>query len=81
MITRVRFWSYFREKAGVAEIDVALTDNLPVGEAVNAILLQIPALSPFRSSMLVAVGCEYQTSEYCLQNGDELSLFPPVQGG
>jgi molybdopterin converting factor small subunit len=31
--------------------------------------------------MLVAVGVEYQGPEYVLKPGDEVSLFPPVQGG
>jgi molybdopterin converting factor small subunit len=32
-------------------------------------------------SMLVAVGVDYQPKDYILKNGDEVSLFPPVQGG
>jgi len=27
------------------------------------------------------VGVDYQPRDYVLQNGDEVSLFPPVQGG
>jgi molybdopterin converting factor small subunit len=29
----------------------------------------------------MAVGVEYQTQDYLLREGDEVSLFPPVQGG
>jgi molybdopterin converting factor small subunit len=29
----------------------------------------------------MAVGVEYQQRAYVLQEGDEVSLFPPVQGG
>jgi molybdopterin converting factor small subunit len=32
-------------------------------------------------SMLIAVGLDYQPRNYVLQPGDEVSLFPPVQGG
>ena len=31
--------------------------------------------------MLVAVGVDYQKPDYLLKEGDEVSLFPPVQGG
>jgi molybdopterin converting factor small subunit len=31
--------------------------------------------------MLLAVGVDYQDRKYILQDGDEVSLFPPVQGG
>jgi molybdopterin converting factor small subunit len=32
-------------------------------------------------SLLMAVGIDYQPRDYVLKEGDEVSLFPPVQGG
>jgi molybdopterin converting factor small subunit len=34
-----------------------------------------------RKSMLVAVGVDYADASRLLAHGDEVSLFPPVQGG
>ena len=34
-----------------------------------------------KRSTLIAVGVDYQPRDYVLQDGDEVSLFPPVQGG
>ncbi|MGI8966275.1 MAG: MoaD/ThiS family protein [Limisphaerales bacterium] len=34
-----------------------------------------------KKSLLVAVGLDYQTWDYVLREGDEVSFFPPVQGG
>ena len=34
-----------------------------------------------RNSTLIAVGVDYQGPSYRLGAGDEVSLFPPVQGG
>jgi molybdopterin converting factor small subunit len=34
-----------------------------------------------RNSTLIAVGVDYQEKSYVLKEGDEVSLFPPVQGG
>ncbi|HMJ66207.1 MAG TPA: MoaD/ThiS family protein [Candidatus Binatia bacterium] len=31
--------------------------------------------------MLVGVGLEYAARDYQLREGDQVSLFPPVQGG
>jgi molybdopterin converting factor small subunit len=31
--------------------------------------------------MLIAVGVDYQSRNHVLNEGDEVSLFPPVQGG
>ena len=33
------------------------------------------------ASTLIAVGVDYQPKDYVLKDGDEVSLFPPVQGG
>jgi molybdopterin converting factor small subunit len=34
-----------------------------------------------KKSALAAVGVDYQGGDYPLADGDEVSLFPPVQGG
>ena len=40
-----------------------------------------PKLAAMKKSTLLAVGVDYQPRDYVLQDGDEVSLFPPVQGG
>ena len=45
------------------------------------VIVKFPKLSPMRKSTLLVVGVDYQSHEYILQDGDEVSLFPPVQGG
>ena len=42
---------------------------------------RFPKLQEVERSTLVAVGVEYQGRDYVLSDGDEVSLFPPVQGG
>jgi molybdopterin converting factor small subunit len=42
---------------------------------------RFPKLAAMRKSVLMAVGVDYQGADYVLQEGDEVSLFPPVQGG
>lgn len=77
----VQFWSYFRELAGTPEIRV----ELPIGATLDHLLTEVyrhhPRLGALRNSTLMAVGVEYQGPSYVLQPGDEVSLFPPVQGG
>ncbi len=78
---RVHFYSYFKDLAGMAEV----TENVPPGSTLDGLLAvlfaRFPKLAAMRKSMLTAVGVEYQGTEYVLQEGDEVSLFPPVQGG
>jgi molybdopterin converting factor small subunit len=43
--------------------------------------VRFPKLAAMQNSTLIAVGVEYQGRSYVLQEGNEVSLFPPVQGG
>ena len=81
MQVKVLFHSYFRELAGCAET----TENLPeaalLGSLVKRLQERFPRIKAMERSTLVAVGVEYQKGDYVLREGDEVSLFPPVQGG
>ena len=81
MRVSLQFYSYFRELAGCHWRQI----ELPVGSTVDDLLRQVygefPKLKPMSRAMLVAVGVEYQDHAYVLAEGDEVALFPPVQGG
>ena len=42
---------------------------------------RFPKLASMQKSTLIAVGVEYQPGDYVLSEGDQVALFPPVQGG
>ena len=77
----VSFYSYFKDLTGCA----SATENLPEGSTLSDLYAQLmrrfPKLATMEKSTLIAVGVEYQGRDYVLQEGDEVSLFPPVQGG
>lgn len=81
MRVTVLFWSYYRDIAGGVSMEVELTEGSTLGDAVDVVCQRIPRLADFRASTLMAVGVEYQVSDHVLRAGDEISLFPPVQGG
>ncbi|MFO1475106.1 MAG: MoaD/ThiS family protein [Verrucomicrobiota bacterium] len=81
MQIRVLFHSYFKELAGRGDMPVEIAGGSTLGELVAIVLARCPRLAPMKSSMLMAVGVEYQKADYRLCEGDEVSLFPPVQGG
>jgi MoaD family protein len=78
---RVHFYSYFKDLAGSAEVYESIVPGSTVEELLRTLFARFPKLSAMRKSTLVAIGVDYQTSGYVLQDGDEVSLFPPVQGG
>lgn len=77
----VRYWSWFRELAGTEAEALCLSAPATVGDALQAVHARHPRLAEARRSTLVAVGVEYRPADHPLQDGDQVSLFPPVQGG
>ena len=81
MRVNVQFFSYFKELAGGPAGAVDLAEGATLREGIDAVLAAHPRLEPMRKSMLVAVGVEYRPRDHILKPGDDLSFFPPVQGG
>lgn len=81
MMVRVRFFSYFRDLTGCDEMLVDMPDASTLGDVMNRVQTAHPRLRSMDRSTLTAVGFDYQTRDYVIRSGDEVSLFPPVQGG
>jgi molybdopterin converting factor small subunit len=81
MLVRVHFYSYFKELAGSAEVTETVAPGSRLEVLLQQVFLRFPRLAAMRKSALVAVGLDYQAGDYVLTEGDEVSLFPPVQGG
>ena len=81
MKVRVKFWSYFRDHTDCEETTTSLTDGATLADLHAQILQQYPKLAGTEKCTLKAVGVDYQDDDYVLSEGDEVSLFPPVQGG
>lgn len=77
----VHFYSYFKDLAGCSETTVTLEDNSTLEDLLQEVGARFPKLAAMKKAMLTAVGVEYQGRDYVLNAGDEVSLFPPVQGG
>jgi molybdopterin converting factor small subunit len=77
----VSFYSYFRELTGASQATEEVAEGCTLGELHRRLIERFPKLDAMRRSTLLAVGVEYQGPDYPLRQGDEVSLFPPVQGG
>ena len=77
----VQFHSYFKDLTGCS----ATTEEMPaastLGELRDRLTERFPKLAAMENSTLTAVGVDYQPRSHVLRDGDEVSLFPPVQGG
>jgi molybdopterin converting factor small subunit len=81
MRVSVHFYSYFKDLADCAKTEEVLADGNRLADLLAKIFQRFPKLGAMEKAMLVAVGVEYQPRDYILKEGDEVSLFPPVQGG
>ena len=81
MNVTVFFHSYFRELTGCSETREEVPDGTTIRVLRETLHKKFPKLKPMERCTLVAVGVEYQPGNYALKEGDEVSMFPPVQGG
>ena len=81
MNVQVTFYSYFKDLTGVARTGEALPEGSTIADLYQRLAARFPKLESMRKSTLIAVGVDYQGRDYVLREGDEVSLFPPVQGG
>jgi molybdopterin converting factor small subunit len=81
MRVTVCFYSYFRDLTGCARITEELAEGSTLDDLSNALVVRFPKLGAMRKATLMAVALDYQDRNYVLREGDEVSLFPPVQGG
>jgi sulfur-carrier protein len=77
----VTFHSYFRDLTGCSNLSMELPEGTSLFALFTELQQRFPKLKAMEKSTLIAVGVEYQSGEYVLREGDEVSLFPPVQGG
>ncbi|HWN94823.1 MAG TPA: MoaD/ThiS family protein [Methylomirabilota bacterium] len=81
MSVTVHFYSYFKDLAGCAQTTEEITSGTTIAELQQKLFTRFSSLVPMQNSMLVAVGVDYQPKSYRLKESDEVSFFPPVQGG
>lgn len=81
MSVTICFYSWFKDLTGCQTTTEMVPEGTTLGELVEKLTARFPKLAAVRRSMLMAVDVDYQTAGYMLIEGDEVSLFPPVQGG
>ena len=81
MHVTVCFYSYFKDLTGCARLTETVPEGSTLGDLVHKLVVRFPKLAAMQKSTLMAVGVDYQDRACVLKAGDEVSLFPPVQGG
>ena len=77
----IHFYSYFKELTGCAQTTEDVAPGSTIDDLLKRLIARFPKLGAMQNSTLIAVGVDYQPKTYTLKESDEVSLFPPVQGG
>jgi molybdopterin converting factor small subunit len=81
MKVRVQFYAQLRDLIGICQSDVDLAEGATVGDLLEKIYVQQPALRRHDKSILIGVGVEFVDRNYKPKAGEEIAIMPPVQGG
>ncbi len=81
MKVRARFFAQLRDLVGVSEFDVDLPARSTIADLLERIYAEKPALCAQDKSMLFGIGVEFVRRNHALNDGDEVAIMPPVQGG
>jgi molybdopterin synthase sulfur carrier subunit len=77
----VKLFAVLRDKAGVADMRLTISEGATVSNAVELILQRHSELAPFAKRVAFAVNLTRVDGRTVLHEGDELALLPPVSGG
>ena len=77
----IHFYSYLKDLTGCAQTAVTVPPGGTIGDLLKHLITRFPKLGAMQNSTLAAVGVEYQGRGLVLKDGEEVSLFQPVQGG
>jgi molybdopterin synthase catalytic subunit len=77
----VNFYSYLKDLTGCAQLKETIPEGSTLEDCFKTLSSRFPKLGAMDKSVLMAVGVDYQERSFLLKPGDEVSFFPPVQGG
>ena len=81
MTVRVLIFAYLAEQVGTGALQLELSDNATVADAMAELGHRYSAIEQMRPRLAVSVNHEYVQAHHDLSEGDELALIPPVSGG
>lgn len=81
MKVTARFFAQLRDAAETSTIDVDLPERSTIADLLEAVYQSKPALRAHDASMLFGLGVEFVRRNQVLNDGDEIAIMPPVQGG
>ena len=77
----VKLFAIYQEAFDVSELVLDFPDGTPVQAVCDRLIAEHPKLSKWREITRFGVNLQFVAPDTILQNGDEVVLIPPVNGG
>jgi sulfur-carrier protein len=77
----VKLFAVYQETFDVSELELDFPDGTPVQAVCDRLIAEHPKLSKWREITRFGVNLQFVEPDTILQNGDEVVLIPPVNGG
>ena len=77
----VKLFAVYQEAFDVSELVLDFPDGTPVQAVCDRLISEHPKLSKWREITRFCVNLQFVEPDTILQNGDEVVLIPPVNGG
>ncbi|MBO1055483.1 MAG: MoaD/ThiS family protein [Dolichospermum sp. JUN01] len=77
----VKLFAIYQEVYGVNELVLDFPDGTPVQTVCDRLISEHPKLNKWREITRFGVNLQFVEPDTILQNGDEVVLIPPVNGG
>lgn len=78
---RMKFFAYAREIVGEKELEKELESGSTVNSLLDELIAEYPRFHDICDHVIVVVNKSASTPERELNDGDEVSILPPVSGG
>src|SRR5438552_16045898 len=81
MQVRLLFFATLKDIVGTRQMQLEMPAGATVSDVLSHLESSYPRMKDYRPVVLTAINEEYVDQGAAVQDGDELSLFPPVSGG
>ncbi|HEC95971.1 MAG: MoaD/ThiS family protein [Methanomicrobia archaeon] len=78
---KVKLSAYYREIVGKKELNMELKEKITVNELMKMLVAEYPKLSEFTDYTMILLNHVYSDGTELIEDGDEIALFPPLDGG
>lgn len=78
---QIEFFGVLKEVVGSHQVSLDLTPPMPIGDVLDVLTAQYPALESHLPRVACAVGDEIKSRQDFVSAGEVLVLLPPVSGG